>query len=122
MRLRELQQQQNEWSRRNFGKQPAYRSLLGAVEELGELCHAHLKGEQGIRGSQEKHLLDAEDAVADTVIFLASYCNSMGFDLESIVERTWNTVKTRDWRTDTVTAGTGIIAVQDEYKQEDATK
>src|SRR5688572_17945800 len=43
------------WGKRNFGEQPAHRFLLGMLEELGELSHAHLKQEQGIRGTNEEH-------------------------------------------------------------------
>ena len=68
------------------------------MEEVGELSHAHLKREQGIRGTEGEHTLAIEDAVADIVIFLADYCNSQGIDLESTVVRVWDTVvKPRDW-------------------------
>ena len=83
------------WDKKNFGDQPAYRSLLGAFEELGELAHAHLKEEQGIRESDYE--ADAKDAIGDTIIYLANYCNARGFNLQSIISDTWNQVRQRDW-------------------------
>jgi NTP pyrophosphatase (non-canonical NTP hydrolase) len=95
-----------EWSEHNFPGRPAHQPLLGVGEELGELYHAHLKREQGIRGSDAEHAAGIEDAVADIVIFLADFCNAEGIDLEATVERVWDTeVKPRDWRPDTLDKG-----------------
>jgi hypothetical protein len=66
----------------NFGDRPAWQTLLGVVEEVGELSHAHLKAAQGIRGTREQHHVAKIDAVADIVIFLADYCTAEGIDLE----------------------------------------
>ena len=104
--LRKLQEEQREWSEHNFGKHPAWQPLLGAVEELGELAHAHLKESQGIRTS-ESHTDNAKDAVADIVIYLADYCSTRGFDFEEIVFDTWEKVKRRDWKKDPETAHVG---------------
>ena len=95
--LKQLQEEHRIWSLFNFGVQPSYHSLLGAAEEIGELAHAHLKGEQGIR-SAEATREAKEDAIADAIIYLAGYCNSEGINLEEILQRTWDKVKTRDWR------------------------
>ena len=95
--LRQLQDQQKVWVKHNFGDRPAWQPLLGAVEEIGELAHAHLKHAQNIRVS-ESHIENAKDAVADTIIYLADYCSAMGFDLETLVVETWNQVKQRDWK------------------------
>lgn len=75
MNLYEIQKEQKEWSKKNFGEQPAYLALLGAVEELGELAHAHLKWSQRIRGDEAKHAESAKDAVGDTIIYLMDYAN-----------------------------------------------
>jgi NTP pyrophosphatase (non-canonical NTP hydrolase) len=83
---------------RNFGPHPAWHPLLGAVEEIGELAHSFLKAEQGIRGTKEEHEAAAKDAVADTIIYLADFCSCVGFDLEAIVDMTWDEVKRRDWK------------------------
>lgn len=101
--FRALQDQQRPWVKHNFGDRPAYYPLLGAVEELGELAHAHLKQEQGIR-TTEDHEANAKDAVADTIIFLADYCSSRGWDLQEIVEVTWADVRKRDWKADAALA------------------
>lgn len=97
MDLRQLQEEMKPWVKHNFGDRPAWQPLLGAVEELGELAHAHLKQEQGIR-TNENHEEAAKDAVADTIIYLADYCNCRGFDLGRILSDTWGKVKLRDWK------------------------
>ena len=97
MTFRDLQEQQVAWVKHNFGERPAYHPLLGAVEELGELAHAHLKSEQGIR-TTEDHAANAKDAVADIIIFLSDYCTAQGYDLQRIVEDTWFEVRKRDWK------------------------
>ena len=107
MTLRELQDQQRVWVAHNFGERPAWHPLLGAVEELGELAHAHLKEAQGIR-LQENHVANAKDAVADIVIYLADYCSSRGFDMQEIVETTWAQVRQRDWKKNPSTAHVGL--------------
>lgn len=74
--------------------------LLGTVEELGELAGAVLKAEQGIRSgtSAAESKERVEDAVADLVIFLTSFCNTRKIDLESVVWNTWEQeVEPRDW-------------------------
>ena len=95
--LSRLQAEQAPWVLHNFGKRPSYWPLLGAVEELGELAHAHLKAEQGIR-TTEDHAANKIDAVADVVIYLADYCTAEGIDLQAAVEKTWEEVKLRDWK------------------------
>lgn len=95
--LRQLQDELKPWTAHNFGVQEPWKPLLGVVEELGELQVAtqrldalkELKPETiGVLGLQPKELeADVEDAVADTVIFLADFCNTMGFDLTAILQR-----------------------------------
>jgi NTP pyrophosphatase (non-canonical NTP hydrolase) len=102
--LRRLQEENREWCDHNFPNRQPYQPLLGALEELGELAHAHLKGEQGIRTNQD-HNAAKVDAVADVIIFLADYCNQNGIDMQDAVESTWAAVKQRDWRKDPVNAG-----------------
>lgn len=93
--LNKMQRELYDWDKKNFGGQPSYRSLLGATEEIGELAHAHLKEEQGIRESNYEE--DAKDAIGDTIIYLTNYCNARGFNLQGIIEETWNQVRQRDW-------------------------
>jgi NTP pyrophosphatase (non-canonical NTP hydrolase) len=97
MNLHQLQEEQKKWVKYNFPNRDKYYPLLGAVEELGELAHAHLKQLQGIRGTEEEHKLAKKDAVADAIIFLADYCSMNDIDLQEAVETTWNDVKKRDW-------------------------
>ena len=86
------------WSNKNFGNQKSYKPLLGLVEEVGELSHAHLKGEQGIRHTPEEILVLKQDAIGDIVIYLMDYCTREGLSLEQCVDLAWDEVKDRDWR------------------------
>ncbi len=95
--LRQLQSEVGEWSYDNFGLQQSYRPLLGIGEELGELNHAHLKREQGIRGKQDYREAQM-DAIGDLVIYLCDYCAKEGIDLSDAVASTWAIVQTRDWK------------------------
>ncbi len=98
MNLRTLQEEHMEWLEKNFPQQQGHDPLLGIVEELGELAHAHLKASQNIRGTPEALHAEAFDAIGDIVIYLASYCNSNGFDLHDAVTYTWSKVQKRDWQ------------------------
>ncbi len=97
MDLRRLQHEHRQWLHHNFGEQQEHDALLGLIEEVGELAHAHLKAQQQIRGSLEEHRAAAKDAIGDIVIYLASYCTTNGYDLANCVARTWYVVKDRDW-------------------------
>jgi NTP pyrophosphatase (non-canonical NTP hydrolase) len=94
--LQQLQEEVQKWSTRNFPNAKPYQPLLGATEEIGELCHSHLKLEQGIRTDQN-HREKAEDAIADIVIYLADYCWRNGYNLQDAIDKTWLKVKQRDW-------------------------
>lgn len=48
--LTEFQNEVKAWTDKNFPDDHPHQPLLGIAEEVGELCHAHLKMEQGIRG------------------------------------------------------------------------
>jgi NTP pyrophosphatase (non-canonical NTP hydrolase) len=95
------------WARRNFPTQyqHIHQPLLGIVEEVGELAHAHLKEEQGIRGTPEEHRIAAHDALGDIFIYMMSYANVRGWDLEHIIARTWAKVSKRDWVADPLRGG-----------------
>jgi NTP pyrophosphatase (non-canonical NTP hydrolase) len=94
--LRKLQSDVKEWSTKNFPDAKPHQPLLGAAEEIGELCHAHLKMEQNIRTNQN-HKEDAEDAIADCIIYLADYCWRNGYDLQTAINKVWPKVQQRDW-------------------------
>lgn len=98
LNLRVIQSENEEWATKNFGPRVPILSLLGIVEEVGELSHSHLKRDQGIRGTKEEHDAAGKDSVGDIVIYLMDYCNGMGWDLESIIRETWDEVKKRDWK------------------------
>lgn len=127
MTIRELQEENAAWARYNFPDSCAlpHRPLLGIVEEVGELAevpgyendphitylaqaigklaHSRLKREQNIRVG-EQHVKAAQDAVADIAIFLVHYCETEGWDAQSIVEEVWAKVAKRDWQKDRVAA------------------
>lgn len=97
MDLHKLQREVASWNQYNFPSAKPHHPLLGIAEEIGELSHAHLKLEQGIRESESVLRAAKIDAVGDIVIFLASYCYLNGIDLGNAVRNTWNEVKKRDW-------------------------
>lgn len=94
--LKKIQKEQVEWAKSNFGDKPSWMPLLGAMEELGELSHAHLKNEQKIR-MNEPHFENKKDAVADIIIYLCDYCTSQNIDIQSVLQDTWDNVKKRNW-------------------------
>jgi NTP pyrophosphatase (non-canonical NTP hydrolase) len=98
MNLDTLQKEVTEWANRNFPNTPPYRPLLGLVEEVGELSHAHLKMEQGIRGTAQEHKIAKEDAIGDILVYLCHYCSLNGLDLDYCVTLAWGEVKKRDWQ------------------------
>lgn len=100
MSLKKIQREQSVWSTKNFKNKKPYQPILGATEEIGELAHAFLKMEQGIRGTKEEHIAAMKDAVGDCCIFLMDLCNQMGWDFEEIIDSTWTHVKKRNWTKD----------------------
>jgi NTP pyrophosphatase (non-canonical NTP hydrolase) len=97
MRLSDLQAERNVWAATNFPDDTLVDSVMGAVEELGELAHHLLKRKQGIRGDAAFHTAEIEDAVADCVIFLAGVATHEQFDFGHAVQKAWDRVKERDW-------------------------
>ena len=96
--FKSLQMTIDTWARRNFGNaRVPYHPLLGVGEEVGELMHAHLKMEQGIRGTKEEHREAAKDAIGDIVIYLADYCNLNDYDLDECINIALKEVQGRDW-------------------------
>lgn len=95
----QLQKEVGEWSRYNFPRNTNYHPLMGIVEEVGELHHARLKYEQNIRGmSHEEYIAAQADALGDILIYMADYCARNDVDLQDAIEKTWHTVKLRNWR------------------------
>lgn len=99
--LEQLQREHRDWVAHNFPDNKPHEPLLGAMEEVGELAHAHLKYEQGIRGyTKARYMVEAADAIGDLLIYLASYCNANNLDLQFCLDQTWPQVKKRDWQAD----------------------
>lgn len=101
-RFRELidfQKAHSKWVSYNFPEQLPHQPLLGLAEEVGELAHAHLKREQGIRGMDKTVAVDAKikDSIGDIMIYLTSYCNANGYSLALCFIDAWNEIKDRDW-------------------------
>lgn len=100
MKLNELRDEVGTWARSNFGPgtEGGYHALLGMVEEMGELSHHHLKQLQNIR-KNEDHEEGIKDAIGDILIYMADYASMRGYDLDKILDDTWNEiVKKRDWK------------------------
>lgn len=96
--LDDLQLLTESWRSRNFPGQAsdASRQLAGCMEELGELAHAWLKQDQGIRSDED--LQDKEvDAIGDLLIYLCGYCSSRGLNLRIAAHQAWKEVSERDW-------------------------
>lgn len=86
-KLSTLQAEVGEWAKRNFPEATSIQPLIGIAEECGELCHAHLKSMQEIRGSEAEHLAAKKDAIGDMMIFLMHYCSLAGYDGSEAVRR-----------------------------------
>lgn len=100
LRLNDLaifQSQVRMWNNHNFPNKQPHQPLLGVAEEVGELCHAHLKQEQGIRNDENLEA-QRQDAVGDIMVFLADYCNQNNVNMATAVERAWGEVALRDWQ------------------------
>lgn len=106
--LREFQREVAEWSTKNFGDGPYWHKMLGVVEEVGELAHAFLKLEQGIRGSEGKHIEDAQDAIGDIFVYMADLCSRRGWDMTDLVQTTWLRVSKRDWKKHPTSGGESV--------------
>lgn len=95
--LTELQAENREWALKNFGPDvQLWEPVMGAAEEVGELCHSILKMRQGIRVNED-HRAKAIDAACDTIVYLMDFANRFGFDLHAELCKTWADVSQRDW-------------------------
>jgi hypothetical protein len=59
--------------------------VLSALPAFGKVVHAHLKSQQGIRGSAEKHAAAARDALGDSVIFFMHACTSLEWSSQEVL-------------------------------------
>src|SRR5688500_11006076 len=60
---------------------------------VGKLCHAHLKGEQGIRYAREEIPQKRQAAVHGVVVVLSAMAQAQATTLEDIASKTWQKVK-----------------------------
>lgn len=97
--IRKMQQENERWARENFTDtyHLKHNPVLGICEEAGELCHAFLKSEQGIR-INENHSEDMVDAIGDIFVYMMDFCNRNKIDLESTMQIVWDKVKQRNWK------------------------
>lgn len=86
------------WQETNFGENEVSKNIFGLMEELGELAHAQLKGEQKVRFTSKQFLEMKKDAVGDLVLFLIGYCVAQKFDFNKCLKNSWNVVKRRDYK------------------------
>lgn len=116
--FKKLQEEQRAWVKHNFGDRPAWHPLMGAIEELGELAHHHLKEAQGIR-NHEDHIAEAKDAVADIVIYLSDYCTAVNINLDEVMREQYYGVI---WQNEPMkhifvaSHSLGVIAYEDVYQ------
>lgn len=80
IRWDKLVKEHDEWVAHNFPDEvgDVACSLIGMTEELGELARAHLKLNQGIRGSGDDHRLAAMDAIGDLTIYMLGVLSYLG--------------------------------------------
>jgi NTP pyrophosphatase (non-canonical NTP hydrolase) len=84
MDFTKIQAEHKEWSAKNFPDQKAHHCLLGMIKEVGELAHAQLKLEQGIRVNED-HIAARRDAIADIALYLIGFCNYNKIDLGVLI-------------------------------------
>ena len=93
-----LQEELNTWLNHNFPDTTSDKQLKGVMEELGELCHADLKSDQGIRGyTPKKTRAETMDAIGDLVIYLINYCNKKEISFKECIFMAKDTIMKRDW-------------------------
>lgn len=93
-----LVEEHKEWANENFPGQPPEWCIMGATEELGELCHSELKLNQGIRLEEDDVGEEAtQDAVGDIIIYLMDFCQRRDIDFVSCLESASEEVLEREW-------------------------
>jgi len=90
--LNAIQMERTVWVRKNFPNRvfehEVDESIMGCIEELGELAHSHLKAAQHIRGTDEEHAQNAYDSVGDALVYLLGICTCSDFTLTEAISRT----------------------------------
>lgn len=96
--IRALQTAIAAWLKQNFPDRNALTVVAGTAEEVGELCRAAVKLEQGIRGTEAQWRAEIEKEVGDVFIKLADVADYYGIDLADAIVVRWASVRARDWR------------------------
>lgn len=105
-----LQAQVNTWVEHNFGHDNEMATVVGLVEEVGELSRAVVKRSQGIRGTREEWDAEMRKEAADVLIKLCDVASFYGFDLADAVAERWTVVSARDWKANPQGHGIGSAA------------
>jgi hypothetical protein len=71
---------------------------------IKEICHSHLKGDQGIRGGSEKHDDFMRQTCAAALVFLEETAGLLDRDIIHVVQEVWAVVRERDWKKNPDTA------------------
>lgn len=123
--LARIQSEIGEWSRNQFGeenasKNPQFRdeelrdlpSLLGMVEEIGELVAPIVKLHQGrYKGSLDQAKEDIIDALGDLMIFMCDFAYRNDISLSDTLRMTWLKVQQRrqaSWNEDKAKEPQGV--------------
>ena len=99
-----------EWQEKNFGTHgdDVLKCALGMSEEVGEVCHHVLKGNQGIRGGMNgMNKKEIADGVADVLIYGIQLLNKLGLDAEEEIEAVMIGVLRRNWKKNPAGKDTG---------------
>lgn len=108
--IRDVQGEVNAWVERNFGHDNEMATVVGLVEEVGELSRAVVKRSQGIRGTREEWDVELRKEAADVFIKLCDVASFYGFDLHDAVAERWTVVSARDWKANPQGHGIGDSA------------
>jgi NTP pyrophosphatase (non-canonical NTP hydrolase) len=105
-----------DWQHRNFGIVGTASLMLGVMEEVGELSHAILKKQQGIREYSQNDYMKKElkekeiaevtdkyrkhiaDAYGDILVYLGQVMFNEGIDCEEAFSEVSAKVLKRDWK------------------------
>jgi NTP pyrophosphatase (non-canonical NTP hydrolase) len=108
----EIQAQITAWQDHNFYADSDRRTpvdalcaVIGLGEEAGEVQRAVLKRHQGIRGTSEEWVQEAEKELGDVFIKMVDVAESLGIDLDKAILTRWLDVRVRDFQADSVGHG-----------------
>ena len=103
--LGQLQDEARRWFNDNLATEDPQKDkfcqALGVTEEAGEIAHMVRVDFQNIReGLDKPKVLDEiEDGVGDIVFYAANLCSLYGIDMEQAIQKTFDKVLKRDWKT-----------------------